>query len=184
MLAGIAIVAAGAAIYAQTPADVVSARHVRIVPIKKGRLVSNPVLDAPGAFSGLREARGVEILGIVQTHAGVPVPNAGTVVIRELFSGTVAATTQVNDLAQFSLRSVAPGTYSAELLNRSGVVIASSPAFAARLGEIIQIAQTIPAPAAQGAVAMLRSATNAALIAAGSTGITALRPGAPLTPGS
>ena len=183
MVAGLTFIGVTTFVGAQAP--VASARHVRISPLKVGRLVSEPTVDAPGSFTALRESvRGVEIFGIVQTHTGVLVPNAGTVVIRELFSGTVAATTEVNDLAQFSLRAVPPGTYAAELTNRSGIVIASTPAFSARLGEVIQIAQTIPAAQSQAFIRMARSVTAAALSAAAVSGVLTQRPGAPLTPGS
>ena len=137
-----------------------------------------------GSFSALRSnSRSVSVFGIVQNHAGALVPNAGRVILRELLTGQVAGTADVNDLAQFSLRTVPPGLYSAELLEPTGRVIASTPAFAAAAGQVIQLAQTIPSLPAQGLARVAASATSNALVSAASSGVLAVAPGASVTPG-
>ena len=175
----LAIVGAHALADAQAPA----VRHVRAAPIQVGRLVNEPVLNEPGSFTALRTtSRGADIVGIVQNHLGILVPNAGTVVVRELLGGTVFGTTKVNELAQFTLRAVPPGMYSAELVSQSGAVIASTPAFSAAVGEVIQISQTIPSQPRQGFARAVSSATAIALSTAASAGVLAIAPGAPTTP--
>lgn len=181
-----AIVAAGgvavaALVSAQVPA--VAARHVRSVPIQVGRLVGAPVMNATGSFSPLRGSSGVSVFGIVQNHTGALVPNAGVVAIRELLTGKVVGTVQVNDLAQFSMHSLPPGLYTAELTGSSGMVIASTPAFSAAMGQVIQLSQTIPMLPIGGFARVTASATNSVLTAAASSGVTAITAGVPVSPG-
>jgi hypothetical protein len=164
------LMAVTALVHAQVPVAVAT-RTSRAVPITVGRLVS-------------ASPRGVDVLGIVQNHAGVLVPNAGTVLIRELETGTIAGRGEVNGLAQFSVRALPPGLYAAELVSSSGAVIASTASFSASAGQVVQISQTIPAPPLHAFSRTVRSATEAALSTAASTGITAIRSGAPVTPGS
>ncbi len=162
-----------------------AARHVRTAPIQAGRrLVDIPILNEAGSFSPLPSSRGMTVFGIVQNHAGILVPNAGRVIIRDLFSGRVLARTAVNHLAEYSVRGLPPGVYTAELVNDDGNVIASSPAFTATDGEVIQLAQTIPNTPPQGIARAIRSATMAALSTAAGSGVLAIAPGAPVTPGS
>ena len=176
------VAGAHALVDAQVPAET-AARHVRSAPIRVARLVSEPIVDAIGSFTAPRSAsRGVDIVGIVQNHLGVLVPNAGTVVVRELQSGAVVGTTPVNTLAQFSLRALPPGLFAAELVTETGAVIASTPAFPAAAGEVIQIAQTIPMRPSTGFVRVASSATSIALSTAASLGVLAIAPGAPTTP--
>ena len=170
IVVGAAIAGASTATEAQAPVTI-AARHVRAVPITVARLVS-------------ASPRSIDVLGIVQDHRGLPVPNAGTVLVRELQTGAVAGRTEVNALAQFNLRGLPPGLYTAELVTPSGTVIASTPAFAATAGQVVQISQTIPSPPVQAFSQMLRTATSAVLSSAASSGVLALRPGAPITPGS
>jgi hypothetical protein len=123
----------------------------------------------------------VDVFGIVQSHAGVPVPNAGLVVVRELTTGAIAGATQVNELAQFSLRGLPPGLYVAELV-QAGAVVASTPAFSAAPGQVIQVSHTIPAPPASALLRATRSATAVAISAAASSGVLAISPGLPVSP--
>jgi hypothetical protein len=160
----------------------VAARHVRSAPIRVGRLVSAPILDAVGSFTPLPDS--VNIIGLVQNEMGVLVPNAGTVVIRELQNGTVAGRAVVNHLARFGVGGLPTGLYSAELISPSGAVLATTPAFSASRGEIVQIAHTVPVSRRRGFAAGLASATSAALTVAASSGVLAIIPGAPVTPGS
>ena len=174
----------GAVINAQSP-DSIAARHVRQAPIQVARRVSAPVMDRVGAFSPLpRSSGGAEVFGIVQDTAGALVPNAGTVIVRELLGGIVAATTPVNEAAQFSMRSIPPGLYTAELVGPTGSVIASTAAFSADAGEVIQISQTIPRAPTAGFARAISSVTSAALSMAAGAGVRAVAPGAPVTPGS
>lgn len=181
-----AIVVAGsvcvaALVSAQVPA--VAARHVRSVPVHVGRLVGAPIMNAVGSFSPVRDTAGVSIFGIVQNHAGALVPNAGVVTIRELLTGRVVGTVRVNELAQFSMHSLPPGLYTAELTGSSGAVIASTPAFSAGVGEVVQISQTIPIAPIGGFARAAASATNSALSAAAGSGVTAVTAGVPVSPG-
>lgn len=161
------------------------ARQVRAVPIQVGRhILGTPILNTAGAFSSLPAARGLTLVGIVQTHAGMPVPDAGTVIVRNLYGGHVAARTPVNGLAQFSVRGLPPGVYTADLLGANGTVLASSPAFTGGAGEVIQLAQTIQTIPLQGVGRVVSSATTSALSTAASSGVLAVSPGAPVTPGS
>lgn len=178
-----AFVSIGAYVSAQVPT--LAARHVRSVPIKVGRLVGAPVMSGTGAFAPLRGApKGVHVFGIVQNHTGVLVPNAGVVIVRELLTGKVVGKSEVNDVAQFSIRSLPADIYTAELVGQSGAVIASTPAFSATAGETIQISQTIAAGPLQGFAKGVASATSTALVTAASSGVLAVRPGAPVSPGS
>ena len=178
------VLSTGAFVTAQAPAAGV-ARHVRSAPIQVGRLVSAPVLDRPGSFAPLKVgSRAVSLFGIVQNHLGVLVPNAGTVYVRELLTGQVVDTTRVNDLAQFSVRGLPPGLYTAELVGPSGSIIASTPAFSAAVGDVIQISQTVSIAPAQGVMRALTSATSSALSSAAASGVMAVTPGAPVSPGS
>jgi hypothetical protein len=178
-----AVIGLGILASAQAPASV-SARHVRAAPLQVGRLVSAPVKDAIGSFSPLPHiVRGVSVQGVVQNQLGAPVPNAGTVLVRDLLSNTIAASGPVDEFAQFNMRAVPPGLYTAELVARSGAVIASSPAFSARAGEVIRISQTINSAPLQGLSRAAARATAAALSSAASSGVMAIAPGASVTPG-
>jgi hypothetical protein len=147
--------------------------------------MGSPILDEVGSFAALRgSARYAEVIGIVQNQSGTLVPNAGLIRIRSLHTGALAATTQVNELAQFSVRSLVPGLYVAELVGSAGSVLASTPAFSAGAGEVIQVAQTIPVVPVQGLARALRSATSATLSSAAAAGILAVAPGVSVTPGS
>ncbi|MGE0039661.1 MAG: hypothetical protein AB7V01_00620 [Vicinamibacterales bacterium] len=161
-----------------------TAQPVRMAPIQLGRIDSAPILDTEGAFMPLRgSSRGMNIYGIVQNQLGVMVPNAGTVVIRDILTGRVVAQTQVNNLAQFTFQGLEPGLYTAELVNNvGGAVIASSPAFSAAAGEVIQIAQTIPTVPLTGLARFASSATSSAVTSAASSGVLAVTPGAPVSP--
>jgi hypothetical protein len=166
---------------AQTP-ESIAARHVRPSPIRVGRLVSAPVMDDVGSFTALPDS--VNVIGVVQNDVGVLVPNAGTVVVRELEHGTVAGRATVDQAARFSLRGLPPGLYTSELVSPSGTVLATTSAFSASRGEVVQIAHTIPSPLARGFIKGVESATSAALAIAASSGVLAIAPGAPVTPGS
>ena len=70
------------------------------------------------------------------------------------------------------------------LIGGSGRVLASSPAFTAAAGEVIQISQTIPVLPVQGLGRFVSSATSSALSTAASSGILAVAEGVPVTPGT
>ena len=159
-----------------------SARHVRTAPIEVGRRVGQPILNEVGAFSAMPASRGTTIFGIVQQHTGTLVPNAGLVIIRNLLTGQVMARTTVNELAQFSVRGLPPGLYTAELVNTAGDTIASTPAFTAGVGEVIQLAQTIPVTPLQGVARVASSVTTSALSSAASSGVLAVAAPAATSP--
>jgi hypothetical protein len=174
---------AGVVVSAQAPATV-GARHVRSAPIQVARRVGEPVMTAVGSFIPLRPStRLASIIGFVQTHMGVPVPNAGEVIIRDVRTGRSVGTAHVNHLARFDVRSVPPGLYTAELIAPSGSVLTSTAAFTANAGEVIQLAQTIPVARAQGFSRIVSTATSAALTTAASSGVLAVGRGANITPG-
>lgn len=177
------LLSVGVVVNAQVPATV-AARHVRSVPIQVARRVGDPLMDAVGSFSPLKTAsRVVSVSGFVQTHMGVPVPNAGQVIIRDVRTGRSTGTAHVNHLARFDVRSLPPGLYTAELIGPSGRVLASTAAFTANAGDVIQLAQTIPVAQAQRFSRLVSTATSAALTTAASSGVLAVGPGANITPG-
>lgn len=158
------------------------AQPIRIAPVQVGRITPGPILDATGAFMPLRgSARGMTVYGIVQNHLGILVPNAGTIVVRDILTGRIVAQTQVNGLAQFSFQGLEPGLYTAELVSGGGAVIASSPAFSAGVGEVIQIAQTIPTVPLQGLGRFASSATSSVVTSAASSGVLAVTEGPPVS---
>lgn len=161
------------------------AQPIRMAPIQLGRIVPEPMLESTGAFMPLRgSSRGMSVYGIVQNHLGILVPDAGTIVVRDILTGRVVAQTQVNGLAQFSFQGLEPGLYTAELVGNSGAVIASSPAFSAGVGEVIQIAQTIPTVPLQGLGRFASSATSSVVTTAASSGVLAVTEGPAVTPES
>lgn len=161
-----------------------NAQRVRSAPIQVARLVTaRPIHSGVGAFTAMSSVRGTTIFGIVQNHVGVLVPSAGVVLIRELVTGNVVARTTVDELAQFSFQGLPSGLYSAELVGGNGTVLASSPAFNAAVGEVIQISQTIQTLPVQGLGQFASSATSSALSTAASSGVLAVTEGVPVSPG-
>jgi hypothetical protein len=159
------------------------ARQVQGSPTTLAPLRVAPIEDSDGAFRAWRgSARGVTIHGIVVNHVGMLVPKAGVIVIRRLADGEPVGQTEVDALAQFTLRGFDPGTYAAELVDRGGSVIATSGAFSAGIGEVIQLAPVIPAGSASGLASMIGSATDGALNSAVSAGLNAVSAGLPVSP--
>ena len=135
------------------------------------------------AFEGLRHRRHTATVhGIVQNTRGQLVPEAGTVLVRSLTDGTVSAQVEVDRLAQFTIQNLDPGLYTAELVGRSGSVIATSNAFSAGAGEIIQLAPVVPTEPVSGLLSALGQATSSVVTSAASAGIIATNPGQPVTP--
>jgi hypothetical protein len=175
---------AEALLIAQT-ASAPKARHVRSAPLQTARRVGEPILNEVGSFTPLPPSpHSASIFGIVQTQVGVLVPKAGKIIIRDLRTGAAVARAEVNDLAQFTVRGLAPGTYTTELMNSAGALIASSPGFYAAAGEVVHVSQTIHVLPLDGFARVLSSATSSALSAAASSGVLAVAPGAPASPGS
>ena len=161
----------------QQPRPIVGA-PIRYEPVRL-----QPTTRGDGAFMGLRrDSRSVTIHGIVMNHVGNLVPNAGAVVIRRLTDGVAVGQTQVNDMAQFTVSGFEPGVYAAELVDGGGSIIATSGVFNAGVGEIIQLAPVIPATPLSGLAGVMASATDGALKAASSAGITAVSAGVPASP--
>ncbi|MEW6320223.1 MAG: hypothetical protein AB1635_03945 [Acidobacteriota bacterium] len=152
-------------------------------PIGPRAMVVEPILDERGAFTRLpTNTRGM-IYGIVQNHLGELVPNAGTVQIRNLLTGEIVGQAEVNELAQFTLRGFDPGMYSAELVGQSGTIIATSGAFTASVGEVIQLAPVIPAAPLSGLANFASTATTSTVTSAAGSGVLAVEPGRPISPG-
>lgn len=161
------------------------AQRVRSAPLQPARLTGSPTLEGPGAFVPMRGgASGGMVYGVVQNHLGVLVPDAGLVLLRNLVTGEVVAEARVNGLAQFSFRGLPNGLYTAELVGASGAVIASTPAFTAATGEVIQLSQTIPSLPIHAFGRLTSSATSSALTSAASSGVLAVAAGVPVSPGS
>jgi len=151
---------------------------IRTPPMQLGRIEPELLLDSEGSFMPLRgTARGMSVYGIVQDHLGVLVPDAGTVQIRDIITGEIIAEAQVNELAQFSFRGLEPGLYTTELVGRSGSIIASSQAFSAAAGEVIQLSQTIPTVPLTGLGRFVSSATSSVVSSAASSGVLAVAEG-------
>ena len=136
------ILSAGTVVSAQGP--------IRATPIRSPRAVTaevlKPIEDSPGAFLPLRgNTRGATIFGVVQNHIGELVPLAGIIRVRSLIDGRIIGEVKVDNLAQFSLRGFDPGLYAAELVDEdTGGIRATTPAFSAGVGEVIQLAPVIP----------------------------------------
>jgi hypothetical protein len=154
----------------RVPGTRIIAAPVRIEPVDGS--------DAAG-LGGI--TRSITIRGIVQNHVGTLVPNAGLIVLRRLADGEAVGRTQVNSSAQFLLRGFDPGTYAAELVDHAGSVIATSGAFTAGAGQVVELAPVIPASPSSGLIAVLTSATDGALNSAMSAGLTAVGAGMPVS---
>jgi len=164
-------------------AGFVHAQRTALNPTVLERLRLEPMDDEPGAFAGLRSSvKGATIYGIVQNQLGVLVPNAGVVMVRDLHDGAIVAITRVDGLAQFVVRGFKPGVYVAELVDTSGGIIATTGAFSAEDGQIIQLAPVVPA-APRGLLAtVVGNATRTAVSLAAFAGIRPLRSGEPISP--
>jgi hypothetical protein len=155
---------------------------VRLQPVSPRIERLNPVRDGRGAFEPLRERRTtVTVRGIVQNSMGHLMPLAGTVLIRSLADGTVAGRAQVDALAQFSTSGFGPGTYTGELVGPGGAVLATTGAFSAEAGEIVQLVPVVPTSRMAGS-STVETTTAAIVGAAGGSGILAYSPGRPVSP--
>src|SRR5687767_7206693 len=141
-VAALGVILAGTGVSAQGP---IRATPIRTVPIQAAREVLKPMEDSPGSFMPLRgNTRGATIYGIVQNHLGELIPLAGIVRIRSLIDGRIIGEVKVDNLATFTLRGFDPGLYAAELVDPAGSILATSGAFSAGVGEVIQLAPVIP----------------------------------------
>lgn len=147
---------------------------IRLKPLESGRIEGKPLEDTAGAFRGLRRTSGLtRIVGMVMTSNGVIVPSAGVVMLRSLTTGRVVGQVSVDPLGQFGLAGFEPGMYVAEVVDMTGSVIATSPAFTVGLSELVQVAPIIPVNpltsfaywAGNGAATAVNTATSAGVIA-------------------
>jgi hypothetical protein len=159
------------------------AQRTVLAPTVLERFRLEPITDTPGAFSGLRSSvKGATIYGIVQNQLGLLVPNAGVVVVRDLRDGGVVAESRVDELAQFAVRGFAPGLYTAELVDVSGGIIATTASFSAEVGEVIQLAPVVPVTPAGWLSTVVGNATSSAVSSAAGAGVMALDSGEPISP--
>ena len=183
LLAVLAMLAAwflGPTLSAQGP---LRAKPIVNAPLSNSPITIEPLDVGSGAFRKLRSnSRAITVYGIVRNHLGSLVPKAGLVVIRRLDDGRAIATTPVDEHAQFAWRGIDPGMYAAELVDDSGSVIATSAAFTANYGEVIQLAPVIPVSPVSGFSAWLSSATDAAINSANGAGVLAVSSGLPVSP--
>lgn len=146
----------------------------QLKPVDSGRIVGQPLEDTPGAFLGLRrDSSATRVVGTVVTSQGLIVGAAGLVMLRNLTTGRIVGQVQVDQLGQFGLAGFEPGIYVAEVVDATGSIIATSPAFTVGLSELVQIAPIIPANpltsfaywASNSAATAISSATSAGVIA-------------------
>jgi hypothetical protein len=151
--------------------------------IEGRRMTAKPIEDTVGAFMPLRNtSTRPSIDGRVQNYLGDLVPNAGEVLIRSLTDGSVVAHTQVDQFAQFQVRGFDPGTYTAQLVNATGVTVATTGAFTAGSGEVIRLAAVIPNSPLSNVAALFANSTSSVVDSAASGGVLAVKAGEPVSP--
>jgi hypothetical protein len=156
---------------------------VRGAPIRAERIVAVPIDGTAGSFGVTRAgAAGPTIRGIVQNYLGELVPRAGDVVIRSLADGQVVATVPVDGRAQFTASGFRPGFYTAQLIDDDGDVLASTGAFTAATGEVIQLAPVVPVTPLTNAPSFLSNASQTVVSSAASAGVMAIDPRTPISP--
>src|SRR4029079_9245924 len=122
------------------------------------------------------------VIGSVQNYLGALVPNAGDVVIRSLTDGNVVAHTRADQFAQFLIRGVDPGVYTAQLVSDTGATLATTGAFSAGPGETVGVALTIPNSALANVAAIFANSTSSVVNSAASGGVLAVKAGEPVSP--
>jgi hypothetical protein len=152
-------------------------------PIRGERILAVPLDGTAGAFGPSRAgvARAT-IHGIVQNHLGELVPQAGDVLLRSIADGRVVATVAVDSLAQFTVFDFEPGFYTAQLVDRSGDVLATTGAFTAGSGEVIELATVVPAAPLTNVASLATNVTQSVVSSAASAGVLAVDPGTPISP--
>jgi hypothetical protein len=178
-----AIVVAGTVGFAQVPAPTprIAGQRVDVPPLSE-RINIRPVTEGPGAFSKPRAARTSRVFGAVINELGFIVPSAGLVVLRSLEDGNIVAQTEVDAFGQFNVPQIAPGLYTADLVDDRGAVLTSSPSFTVGLDEVVQITPVVSQRTDGGLGALLRSGTAGVLYAASSAGVLAIQTPAPISP--
>jgi len=159
------------------------AQAIRLQPITPRIERLNPVREGRGAFESLRQDRAtITVRGIVQNTLGHLVPLSGTVLVRSLADGSVAGRAEVDALAQFSIRGFEPGIYTAELIGPAGSVLATTNAFSADRGDVIQLVPVIPTAPESGPATTLWTVTSGIVTAAANAGTLLFNLGQPITP--
>jgi hypothetical protein len=147
------------------------------------RVLGRRLEDTLGAFVPLRRGVGGPVIyGLVENHLGELVAKAGTIHIRSLIDGSVAARAEVNELAEFTARDFKAGVYVAELVDRTARVIVTTEAFTAHDGDIIRLVPVIPVRPLTGFATVLRNTTKTVVSSAASMGVLAVSPGTPVSP--
>jgi hypothetical protein len=160
------------------------------------RLVGQPIRLEPITLTRDETSRGAflpavrpgyaSLQGIVQNHRGELVPHAGVVLLRSLMTGQVVAETKVDEIATFTVRAFAPGSYMAELVDpHTRAMIATSESFTAGIGAIVRIAPIVPGDTVAGVAQLLQTtslATANVVNSAISAGVLAVESGVPVSP--
>jgi hypothetical protein len=176
-LAIVALMAAPAApvMLAQPIQERLVSRHVEVPAISE-RIDVRPIDDQIGSFAGLKTTATTRIYGVVINEAGTVLPSAGTIIIRNLRDGREVAQSAVDALGQFNIRGIGSGLYMAELVNSSGTILTSSPAFTVGGGEVIQLTPVVPQHSFNGLAHFLNSGTTAAVNSAIAAGVLTVAP--------
>jgi hypothetical protein len=146
------------------------------VPAISDRIEIRRIEDQIGSFTGLKTTASNRIYGVVINEVGVVLPSAGTIVIRSLMNGTEVAQTAVDPLGQFAVRGIESGLYTAELVNASGNILTSSPAFTVGVGEIVQLTPVVSQRGFDGLSRLFTSGTRSAVVSAISAGVLTVAP--------
>jgi len=164
--------------------EAIRGRRVSEAPRIEGRrMVARPIEDTVGAFTPMRNtSTRPSIIGSVKSYLGDLVPNAGDVLIRSLTDGSVVAHTQVDQFAQFLVRGIDPGLYTAQLVDATGATLATTGAFTASVGDVIHLAPVIPNSPFVNVAALFANSTSSVVDSAASGGVLAVKPGEPVSP--
>jgi hypothetical protein len=158
-------------------------RPVAIQPITIAPVLASPAAGTDAAaLTASAAMRTITVQGVIQDFRGLPVPNAGVVILRDMTDGKAVGETRVDAAAQFVLPGYQPGTYAAELVGIDGQVIATSGSFTAGAGQVVQIAPVVTVIAPTGMPSVLGSVTDGALNTAMGAGLTAISAGVPVSP--
>jgi hypothetical protein len=185
---GVALAAVASQPAAAQPSDAIQEairglRVTQVSPIRGERILAEPLELTAGALGAMAAgAARPAVFGIVLNHLGALLPNAGTVLIRSISNGSIVADVQVDARAQFTARGFEPGLYTAQLVDRGGNILASSGAFTAGIGEVIQLATIVPAAPVSNIPSMLSNTTQSVISSASSAGVLALDSGTPISP--
>ena len=180
-VAVVSVLAVPVAVAQQPLQEQILGRRIPVPPIAE-RIDVRPIEDQVGSFSGLKSPHATRIYGVVINELGVVLPAAGTVIIRSLADGRAVAQTKVDALGQFSIREIDSGMYIAELVNASGSILTSSPAFTVGVGQVVQLTPVVSQHTFGGLAQFLSSGTTSAVNSAITASILTVAPLPPVSP--